>query len=242
MNTLISICPTRNRPQLAKRMFDSWLSTRTLASKLVLYVADNDPSLEEYKRIFSHTDMLDFIVGPQMTVIDVFNAGCTKWYPDALYYQACNDDHVYRTAAWDRKLIQSIEDKGGWGIACPWDKLDADWYTNQHPSAEVISSNIIRTLGHYFLPKLKHLGADEYLKEVGLGINRLWLVRDVVIEHMHVVCGKAPEDDNYRAVYSAASARYRYEVLMQWRMSGQKDAEIKKLNAAIASVKEGVMV
>ncbi len=227
---LITSCPSRKRPDIARRMFDSYKATKTGKGLMVMYVSYDDPTLEQYQKLYRNEKELMLIVGERIPVVQAYNLIPTVAYPNQKYYSNVNDDHVYRTKGWDEFLIQIIEDEGkGWGVATPRDAFDKDWNVHQHPGAETISGNLIRTLGHVFYPKLKHLGADEYLKHIALGINRYFYCPEILTEHMHAHINKAEKDTNYSEIYTDRNSNYKDAVLLNWVMAGEKDREINKI-------------
>lgn len=220
-------------------MFDSWKATKSGNAHLIMYVADDDPTLERYQKLFKNEKDMTLLTGDRMSVVEAYNMIPTKIYPNQKYYSNVNDDHIYRTKGWDEFLIQVIEDEGnGWGIATPADLFDMDWNLHQHPGAETISGNIIRTLGHVFHPKLKHIGADEYLKYIALGLNRYFYCPEILTEHMHSRVGKSEKDINYTEIYTDKNYDYKDAVLFNWFITGEKDREINKLKMAMENGKE----
>jgi len=51
-------------------------------------------------------------------------------------------------------------------------------------------------------PLFEHTYIDNYFKDLGEKIGRLFKVEDVFIEHRHYLSGKASMDDNYAYVLS----------------------------------------
>lgn len=218
-------------------MFDSWKDTKSGKAHLVMYIADDDPTLERYKKLFKNEKDMTLLTGDRISVVETYNMIPTKIYPNQKYYSNINDDHIYRTKGWDEFLIQIIEDEGnGWGVATPNDSFDTDWNLCQHPGAETISGNIIRTLGYVFYPKLKHLGADEYLKYIALGINRYFYCPEILTEHMHAHIGKSESDINYKEIYTVHNSDYKNAVLFNWVMTGDRDREIVKIKTVMERV------
>ena len=60
---MISICcPSRGRPEYAKRLYDSILDTAEAEIEFLLYLNDDDPDLDKYFEEFKDTEV-DPIVG-----------------------------------------------------------------------------------------------------------------------------------------------------------------------------------
>jgi hypothetical protein len=120
------------------------------------------------------------------------------------------DDHRVRTRGWDVALADAA---GPVGIAYGNDLLRGE----ELPTSVVMGADVIATTGHMVPPTLQHLYIDDYWKALGIGMDRLAYLPDVVIEHLHPAAGKAPMDDSYRttnaperyATEAAAWAEYR---------------------------------
>ena len=207
-------------------MLKSFDKTKSEGTDMVIYVADNDTRIDEYKVVLSGRNV---IYGPDRgCLVEVLNY-LVLLYPDYEYYSEVNDDHVYITKGWDEKLMKAIEDKGGWGVACGNDLVTKDWYHMRHPSATMISGKIIRALGYFTWPKLKHFASDDYHRDLGEGINALIHLPEVIIEHRcwHAA-GKAENDEVYEAVYSDEAFNYGNDVYRDWK-NGPGVNEINRL-------------
>ena len=239
---LLIMCSTRRRPHKLKIMLLSFFKTKSDFTRMVVYISEEDPKLEEYKKIIKRFKYnIEFIIGKERNyLVTVLNYLSTELYPNFKYYGEVNDDHIYRTKDWDKRLIKEIVDKGnGWGIACGDNSISEDWNIWQHPGAFIMSGNIVRTLGYFTYPLLRHFWSDEYHKHLGLGINRLFYVPEVIIEHMcwHATPHKAEEDDNTKEMYSNESKKYGIEMFNKWKKE-QYESDINKLKTAMA--KEGI--
>jgi hypothetical protein len=65
------------------------------------------------------------------------------------------------------------------------------------PTAVVVSSEIVKSLGYMAPPVLKHLYLDNFWLDLGNAINSIHYFEDVIIEHMHPVREKSSEDNTY---------------------------------------------
>lgn len=214
---LLVICPSRSRPQKLGRMLDSFYETRSEGTEIVVYVADDDPMLWIYEKLLvGH----NHVIGPRKTIVEVNNYFSCEVYPNIPFYGEINDDHIYITPGWDKKLMGIIEKfGGGWGLACGNDTVHGDWTKIKHPSGAVISGNIVRALKCFVHPKLRHLGSDGYLRDVAEGIGGLFYDPDVIIEHHHFVNKKADfnNDPNYKHIYTDEETAHMEKVLTEWR-------------------------
>lgn len=219
---LLTICPSRNRPELCRRMIDSFEATKAQPdTEILVYISHDDPQLTKYEELLK--DKLH-IVGQRRHLVKVLNYISCEVYPGIEYYQEINDDHIFRTSAWDRELINTIETKGkGWGISFGNDLMTNEpWEIARHPSGAVISGNIVRTLKCFILPELDHLFTDTYLRDIGEGINAYFRREDIIIEHCHLVSKKAQIDDNYRYVYNPRTFQQGLRIYGDWHRNESK--------------------
>jgi len=240
MKTLSVICPSRGRPHIIKDMLQSFYETTSGEhTKLLVYLNEDDTSLPEYEKVLASFDspFLDVVIGPRKFIVEVYNMGACLDVCD--YYAPINDDHVFITPDWDRKLIDVVETKGsGWGVACA-DDLLTDWSKCTHPSGCVISGNIARTLSYLIHPAIRHIGTDTYLMKMANGIKRLFMERDIVIEHRHWINGQRPMDANYRWVYSNEEQEWGRTAIRHYLFNAYR-ADMEKLYKAMEA--DGVIV
>ena len=192
LKPLLVMCSTRGRPKYLMQMIISFLKTKSELTRLVVYVAEDDPKVGEYKfvkEVCSYFEDVEIIIGENKKTMTAVMNHIFSLYPNHKYYADANDDHFYRTWGWDLKLIDAIEEKGGWGVACGYDLLEqpnqpkgSEWEKYHRPSAALISGNIIRTLGYWVWPGFRRIGSDDYHKDIGLATNLIHL-DDVIIEH-----------------------------------------------------------
>lgn len=213
---LLTICPSRGRPKLLKRMLDSFYATKSEWTDIFVYVADDDPWLHEYQIIPK------VFIGPRRSLVDVINYAACELYPGLDYYQEVNDDHVYHTDKWDEKLIGKIEYGGNkFGMAWGQDGMN-NKETPNLPTAVVMSGPLVRALGYFFSPNFKHIACDDALLDIGNELKLVYYNPEVYIEHVHyyaIVNGKhkAPADDNYRAIYDPKVLEEARQKLHEWR-------------------------
>jgi hypothetical protein len=231
MNRLLVLCPTRERPKILERMLKSYLETKSSNTDLAIYLNADDPSLEEYRYVLEKNYSPYFKVGPRRYLAEAYNLFYSM-FPEYDYYAPVNDDHVFITPGWDKKLIDIIETQGkGWGLAAAEDTL-TNWNLYKHPSGCVISGNIPRTLGYMVWPKIHHIGIDDYYQRLMQGIDRLFHVPEVVIEHRHWLNGRALLDKNYKFVYGIEEQNYGRKAVEEY-LKTQLEIDIAKLKEAM---------
>lgn len=226
----LSMCSSRRRPQLCRRMLDSFYATKTDdRTQIVVYVANDDPCLEEYRDVLVDCE---YIIGKHRYNPHIMNWVSTVVHPGLPYYHEVNDDHVFRSKVWDSDLIATIEEKGGWGVACGNDLVREDWMATQLPSAAVFSGNLVRALGYMIYPGFRHICCDDHTKTLGNHFGFLYYVPTVIIEHCHFVANKAVQDANYQWAYSKEEWDYGWSVHAQWKAEVLPE-EIRRIEAAM---------
>lgn len=213
---ILVVCPSRKRPRLAWRMYESMMRCKEGAVELFLYVASDDPYLAEYLIWLREQPGVILNIGPRLPIVQVYNNAALTWAADRDLYMEINDDHLFHTHGWDTKLKQRLIDNGGSGCVFPqhgrWhsDWTDADVVSEQlNVGAELITGDCIRRLGHWYHPSLFHLGADEYIKDIYGNAGLLFGASDVWVEHIHFSNGYSnTKDDNIQEIYHEPSASH----------------------------------
>lgn len=223
---LLAVCPTRGRPELCRRMLDSFFATIWGDTHLCIYVDCFDPMKSDYERVFYRSEWpprFEFQFGPRVRVPDVYNSAalaCSS--PKAPYFIDVNDDHDFITPGWDQKLIAELESHGGIGMAYgACDNL---------PTAAVVSRKCIEALGYWMYPKCKHQFVDTINAEIYREAGMLYHRPDVVIEHRHPIYNKGQWDETYKWIYSPEVEDHDRRVWQQWRMT-ERAGDIAKLKA-----------
>lgn len=232
---LLTICPSRGRPEILKRMLLSFFATKSEGTHIVVYVSNDDPKLDEYNNLFNADNDISghlyydchYRKGNRLTLIEVLNYFSCMHFKGLPYYQEINDDHVYITDKWDEKLISSIK-----GIGMSWGK---DGMNNKEtfnlPTGVVMSGDMIKALGFFFPSIFKHTFCDNALLDIGRATNTIFYNPDVTIEHRHYIHGKANIDDNYKYVMSSEAMQEGKRFYEEW-LNKYKDNDIERVNNA----------
>lgn len=196
---ILVIVPSRGRPQTLAQMAEAWSETDATAD-LMYVVDDDDPTLDLYEKAFAEIDNPNVIltVGPRLRLAGSLNAAANQWAGSYAAVGFLGDDHRPRTSGWDKRFAQCLS--GGAGVVYGNDLLMG----SRMPTAVVMTSNIIHTLGYMCPPGLVHLCLDLVWLDWGQGMGRITYLDDVVIEHLHPANGKATLDDGYVEVNSEA--------------------------------------
>jgi len=219
---MLTIVPSRGRPENIAALINSFRDTQ-LYSDLLVVVDDDDERLDEYVTLtndapdwftLAHTERKR--LGPTLNEFAVKNV---ERY-DIIGFMG--DDHRPRTWHWDQRFAASLAALGGVGVTYGNDLIQG----MNLPTAVWMSSCIVETLGYMVPPGMIHLYLDDFWKALGLRIQRLSYVNDVIIEHMHPVAGKAPWDDRYAEVNAGSMYENDGKVFNAYLQFGlQADAE-----------------
>lgn len=184
------ICPTRGRVKMAGQMLVSFERTSSEKTGLIFCLDEDDPELEKYKEMIG--TMAAYVVLKRTTITALFNRIFWKYSDKVRFFSPSNDDFIYITNHWDKKLMKAVEQEfSGWGLAYGNDLLQGQ----NLPSTSVISTKLVKALGWLQLPTLTHLYGDQVWNHIGQGLERISFQHKVLIEHRHFIGGKEKKDD-----------------------------------------------
>lgn len=227
--SILAMCPTYRRPELFKRMLESFDRTRRSGAGLLAYCYEDDPQLSEYMKIKVPEGCM-IVVQPRMGLVQALNKMATVDRPGFDYYQEVNDDHIYRTPDWDGILSRAIAGKNN-GMSLAWGKTD------NLPSAVMFGGKLVRHFEYVFPPQYWHSCVDLWLQAIiqtaDIGVH----VPEVFVEHMHPCFGKGEKDANHMAV--EADYQNGRKVYSDWH-DNRIHGDITRLQLAILESKAGV--
>ena len=96
-------CPSRGRPEFAKRLVDTATETQKYDTEFLFYLNDDDEKLEQYK------DLLDekhYVVGPNQSTCFSWNLMCDKATNDIVMLMG--DDVQVQTQDWDKLIADQF--------------------------------------------------------------------------------------------------------------------------------------
>ena len=101
---MISLCcPSRGRPELAKRLVDTATETQKGNTEFLFYLNDDDEKLEQYKDLL---DQKHYIIGPNQSTCYSWNLMCDKATNDVVMLMG--DDVQIKTKHWDQIITDEI--------------------------------------------------------------------------------------------------------------------------------------
>ncbi len=113
-----------------------------------------------------------------------------KKYSDEPYYAMVADDVMPQTQGWDVIMATACQpDKIAWG----WDGIQNE----NLPVHPFIGGNLVRNLGWWAAPGMKHWFVDNVWKQIADSLNCGVYLPDVKMTHLHFINGKAQMDRTY---------------------------------------------
>lgn len=187
-NTNLVIIPSRDRVINTERVISS-LKEMSLISDIMIGLDDDNESI--YPRI----DGVIYEVNPRLRMNNTLNLLANKYADQYETITFMGDDHLPRSAGWDKSLYSPIE-KRGYGVSYGNDLLQG----KNLPTAVMMSTNIIKALGFMSPPTLIHMFMDNFWKVMGEHLDAIDYFDEIIIEHMHAYAGKAELDEMYLSV------------------------------------------
>lgn len=199
---LAVMVPSRGRPQALARQHQAMNDTEATVASIV-WIVDSDEG-PEYTAAALELGVLDdprfrLIVQPPRRLGPTLN----EWGPFLArrfrHVGFMGDDHVPRTVGWDRRIVEQL-DSVPYGVTYGNDLIHGP----NLPTAAFLSANIIKATGRFVPDGLIHLRMDDYWRDLGTALNRLYYLPDVTIEHVHPIAHKAEWDATYVAANDGA--------------------------------------
>lgn len=205
--SLLVMVPTRGRRKQVERLLESYDKTTDFAEMTFI----TDPDDESYDDI-DWKDCVHGVLDPRGSLTEKLNetAMTVAGDYDALMY--IGDDHVFETNGWDTILMDTLKDMGGTGMVYPDDRKRSDI-----PEICCISSDIVKGLGHFAEPSLKHYYIDNAWFEIGARSSLLRYVPEAVIPHLHYQVAAETERDETYSYAENTWGRSDYEAYQLWR-------------------------
>jgi hypothetical protein len=168
-------------------------------------------------------DAMHGVLAPRGTLAVKLNqtaAAMAAVYPALMW---CGDDHVFRTAGWDKAMLAVLEQLGGHGWVYPDTVRRRDV-----PEIWLSSSDVVRALGWFFPPAMGHYYGDNAVGELGKRTGLIRCCPEAVVEHLHYSVTPGAERD---ATYAEAEDQHGAADLaafQEWR-AGQMGNDVAVL-------------
>jgi glycosyltransferase involved in cell wall biosynthesis len=196
MTRISLLLPTRGRPHLIRRLFDSLATSTDSLNDLevVLYLDDDDETSHD---INDDRFGVVKIIGPRASM-GTYNTACLDRASGDII-MLMNDDVIVRTAAWDRTVVElarTVSD--GIFLAYPNDlhmgKRMCTFPICTKKTCEVLSRPYPEEYKTYFIDW--HV-FDTFKRLRAMGHPRIFYLEGVIFEHCHYMAGKAELDTTY---------------------------------------------
>lgn len=127
-------------------------------------------------------------------VVAHLNATAGEIQEEFRYVGTLGDDNVPKTVGWDVRIMEALE-------KTPF-AFGNDLYPGREPGTlcchVFMRSQVVQALGYFGPPSFRHMYVDPVWMAWGEAVGITYL-DDVILEHMHYTCGKAPADASYHA-------------------------------------------
>jgi hypothetical protein len=218
---ILIIVPSRSngnkRENNVDRFIENWLQYTEGYSDLLVSLDEDD---EHY---YPRRDGVMYTVEPNVRLVPKLNRESFKYKDQYKAIAFFGDDHLIKSP-WESKFLEFFSQNNGVGIAYGNDLLQFD----KLPTAVCLTSNIINTLGYMVYPKLYHMYADNFWKDLGTATNTLKYFPEVIFEHLHPDIGKASRDNQYN--YAAQVVGSDQSVYHNYLYSSEFQDDVNKIN------------
>jgi hypothetical protein len=190
------LVPTRGRPHNMRRMVDSGRATSVGPVEYVFYVDNDDPeSASMASTLYEEGHDVAWTTGERVVLSQMWNECFYIADPNSTVFQHSCDETIYRSAGWDRAVLDALAD---WpdhiGLVYGRDGIhDENLATHGFITREWVDA-----VGYFCPPYFSSDYNDLWLHEVAGGIGRRRFLPDVFTEHMHPAVGKGPLDQTHQ--------------------------------------------
>lgn len=180
------ILPTLHRPQNLSRFIRAYSST---GATLPIHVVFDKDDIHRYSGVEIPEHWKKCQVPAGTRIGEIFNI-IFKKYPDEDFYGMVADDVVPETLIWDIVLRDSsMPDKISWG--------ECGIQNEKLPVHPFIGGDLVRKLGWWAAPCLKHWFVDNVWKNIADELNCGVYLPQIKMSHHHFMNDKAYRDRTY---------------------------------------------
>lgn len=234
MIDLVTIVPTRSRPESVERVVAAWEATGAFGegAELLFVVDRDDPACADYRAALvtcregvsaAYADTWRPLV-PKLNRIAVSLA--VGRYAFAVGF--AGDDHLPRTEGWVARYLGVLHSVRTGIVYCD------DGYQHENiPTQWAMTSDIVRGLGRMVPAPVDHLYCDNAVRDLGRDAGCLTYLDDVLIEHMHPAAGKASTDEQYQRVNGSEQYRDDRAAYRGWARGVDRATDVATVRAII---------
>ena len=191
-------CPSRGRPELAKRLVDTARQTQKGDTEFLFYLNDDDQRLEEYK------DLLDekhYTIGPNQSTCYSWNLMAEKATNDIVMLMG--DDVQVDTKHWDQliydefnryddKILMVVPSDGRSKGNKNLSTKPTLWPDKSLPAPHfAVHKNWVHTLGYLAPPFFWHWHVDTYTQKVARKLGRCLYLPTVTFKAKKIMTDNA---------------------------------------------------
>ena len=198
------LLPTRERPDLVRRMLDSLIGTASRPERIevILYADDDDFT----SQAITHDGVaLRKLTAPRQrmgAITRACYAACR-----GQYIQLANDDIIYRTLRWDDQVLEAFGEFGD-DVALVW----GNYLHSGMPAHPFLSRTVCDVVGKICPAEYDREFIDTHLYDIfrllrQQGHNRMRYLPEVIVEHCHVFAGKMAPDATFQKKHYAHDER-----------------------------------
>lgn len=219
MLKMLTIVPSRGRQKNHLDVIEAFRKTSVISD--LCFGLDED-DYHNYQKV----DGVIYEINPSLRMNGTLNLIANKYADkyDLLYFMG--DDHRPRSFGWDSRLAEPL--KNSTGLSYGNDLLQG----KKLATAVLMTSNIVKEIGFFSPPSLKHFYLDNFWMDLGHGLNNLNYFDDVIIEHMHPCNKKSAVDGTYSHAWSVLEEDAKnYQIYKDT----QFESDLKKIKAKISN-------
>jgi hypothetical protein len=206
-NDLLVIVPTRGRRDQCERLLKSFTETATCAD--ILFVTDPDDTSYDG---MDWGEGVQAVLEPREYLAGKLNKTALAMADVYKVLMFAGDDAVFRTLAWDRIMLATLDDLGGSGWVYPDGRR-----RNDVPEHWMCSSDVVKALGWFANPALDHYYLDNSIAELAKRAGLIRYCPQAVISHEHYsVNAETAHDEVYRSTEEMFGASD-LQAFHQWR-------------------------